>query len=139
MLIDDIKNAVKCDRLKLRGFGLLMGSVCAALGLIALFKKAHSYPALLALAAVFILPGITYPKVLTPVYKIWMAFAAVMGWAMTRLLLVAVFYFVVTPIGLLARLFGKDLLNIRFDRSADSYWVERAALEQDAKSYEKQF
>jgi hypothetical protein len=140
MLIDDIKKAVKCDETKLRKFGFTMGGIFAALGFIIFFRKTHfSYALFFTFALIFISAGAGYPKILAPVYKIWMAFATCLGWVMTRLILTVLFFIVVTPIGILARVSGKDFLNLKFDDCAGSYWIKRAAAEDGRKNYEKQF
>jgi hypothetical protein len=54
-----------------------------------------------------------------------MALAFTLGWFTSRLLLVAIFLGVVTPIGLLARLVGKRFLELAPDPGAASYWVRR--------------
>jgi hypothetical protein len=52
-----------------------------------------------------------------------MKFAEIMGAIMTRVILTLSFYVVITPFGLLLRLMGKDLLDIRMDRPRDTYWI----------------
>jgi hypothetical protein len=59
-----------------------------------------------------------------PLYRLWMAAVLPIGWLVSNLLLGAVFYLVITPIGLLARAFGRDPLTRRFEPDADSYWIE---------------
>lgn len=49
------------------------------------------------------------------------------------------FYLVVTPIGLLARLFSKDFLNLKFNRNADSYWIPKGEVKFERSNYERQF
>ncbi len=55
----------------------------------------------------------------------WMTFAQILGWFMTRVILSIFYYLVLTPVGLLMRLLGKDLLDMKIDRSAQSYWKKR--------------
>lgn len=59
------------------------------------------------------------------VYRAWMRGAMPMGWVVSHVLLGVVFYGVITPIGLLLRLMGRDLLGLKFDRGAASYWRVR--------------
>jgi hypothetical protein len=68
-----------------------------------------------------------------------MTLAILLGWLMTRIILIILFYLVVTPIGLLAKLSGKDFLNRKFNREAQSYWIPRKATTTDKGNYEKQF
>ncbi len=55
----------------------------------------------------------------------WMYAALPVGWTITHVVLAVVYYLVLTPIGLLMRLGGRDPMNRKFDRSAPSYWIER--------------
>jgi hypothetical protein len=79
------------------------------------------------------------PKTLKPLQKAWMASALVIGFVMSRLILGILFYLVMTPIGLLMKLFGKDLLDERLEKEKASYWIERGKDAIAAESYEKQF
>ncbi len=66
--------------------------------------------------------GYLLPAILRPLYVPWMLLAAVLGWVMTRVLLTLTFYVMITPIGLLRRIFGHDSLNRKFPGEQESYW-----------------
>jgi hypothetical protein len=66
------------------------------------------------------------PGILRPVYVTWMALVLPIGWTISHLLLLALFFAVVTPIGLIMKLLGYDPLMREVDRSAKSYWVEHS-------------
>ena len=68
-----------------------------------------------------------------------MTLAFVLGFIMAHVILTLFFFLVVTPIGLLARLFGKDFLQRRLDKSASSYWIPREPKTTTAADYERQF
>ena len=68
----------------------------------------------------------------------WMVFAAILGWIMTRVILSLVFYLIITPIGLLTKLLGEDFLALKRGDS-DSYWNYRDSAEELNQDYEKQF
>ena len=70
-------------------------------------------------------------------FMAWLGAVFPIGWVLSHLLLAVVFYLVVTPIGLLLRLFRYDALRRRFDRSAQSYWIERGSAP-EPKSYFRQ-
>ena len=76
-------------------------------------------------SVLLILPALIWPASLLRVYKAWMALGTVMGWINTRIILGAVFYLVVTPIGVLRRLFGKDPMGKKLKSDVDSYRVLR--------------
>lgn len=75
-------------------------------------------------AGIWLVAALIYPRALAPLYKAWMALGHVLGWINARIILGFVFFFVVMPIGLVMRLFGKDFLRMRRNRSG-SYWIVR--------------
>ena len=83
--------------------------------------------------------GLVAPALLKWPFKGWMKFAAGAAWFNTRLILGLVFYLVMTPVGLLLRLFGKRPLAMELDREADSYWIRREQTEYDPTRSEKHF
>ncbi len=94
---------------------------------------------LLILSALFLLTSLISPRLLKPLQVGWMAFAYGLSWINTRLILGVVFFAVFTPIGLLLRLMGKDILNERLERSASSYWIKRESTTVDKQRYEQMF
>ena len=69
--------------------------------------------------------GLVAPAMMRPVYIGWIVAAFPIGWTISHLVLAVVFYLVVTPIGLMMRLCGRDPVHRRFDRTAKSYWLLR--------------
>ena len=59
-----------------------------------------------------------------PLYLLWMALVAPIGWLVSHALMATVYYLILTPIALVARAFGHDPLARRFEPEADSYWTE---------------
>jgi hypothetical protein len=82
-----------------------------------------------ALAGVLGLPGIVFPRLLRPIYVGWLVAVFPIGWTVSHVLLGLIFYGIVTPIGLLLRLSGRDPMNRKFDRQAKSYWIEHEPAE----------
>lgn len=112
----------KTDHKGLRQFGLQMALVIPILfGFLLPWLFGWFWPlwpwmvaaGFLSLALAYA-PGLYYP------YRVWMAFAAVMGWLNTRLLLGVVFYLLMAPLGLLLRLTGK--LQYQLHPKGNSYW-----------------
>lgn len=110
----------------LRQFGVIMGIfIVLFFGLLIPWIWSIAFPTWPWIAAaVFVVPALIIPVVLKPVYIVWMKFAHVLGWINTRLLLSIVFYLIVMPIGIIMRLFGKDPMHRRFDKSTDSYRIK---------------
>ena len=135
---DDLKQLKTGDR-DLRKFGLLVGSVFAVFGVIVLLRHKAHYPFFLWPGGALVLLGVIVPRALKYVYLAWMSVAFVLGFVISHLILVLFFFLVITPIGLLARLFGKDFLSLKLDRQAASYWIPRDKKAKTPAEYEKQF
>ncbi|MBU9889883.1 MAG: hypothetical protein KTQ49_08470 [Candidatus Omnitrophica bacterium] len=138
MVIQEIKK-IESSTKKLREFGFVVGGVFAALGIIFLWRGKAHYPYFLAPGVFLGLLGAVAPGVLKPLQKGWMTLAILMGWVMTRVLLSALFYLVLTPIGLILRLTGKDLLDLRFPAQDPSFWKLSPKDTRAPSDYEKQF
>ena len=69
--------------------------------------------------------GLIYPPLIWPLFVVLMAITLPIGMVVSTVLMVAIYYLVMTPIGLLARLGGYDPLRRRSDPDAESYWIER--------------
>jgi hypothetical protein len=141
MLREDIHALPAAPRRDLRKFGLTVGGVFCLIALIVFLPKWHKpwYWWLLVPGVPLVLLGAVYPRSLRWVYVGWMIIAMVLGAVVSTLLLTALFYLVVTPIGLVARLVGKDFLN-RKPSSAASYWILRDASKPKQKhEHERQF
>lgn len=135
----DIKAAGK-DKKELRRFGIIMAVALGVIGGLLLWRDRAHYVWFLILSACFLLSGIAVPSLLKPVYKAWMTMAGAMGWFMTRLILIILFYLVATPIGLLVRVLGKDFLELKFEGGpSESYWIPRKETGREAEKYENQF
>jgi polyferredoxin len=107
---------------ELRHFGLIVGGVFALIGCWPLVIHGRELRLwALVLAALLILPALAFPSVLKPVHKGWMFVGHWLGWINTRILLGILFYGVVTPMGLLRRLWVKDALALQFREQADTY------------------
>jgi len=91
--------------------------------LLALSPKRHAF---LFVAIALHLLNMTVPVIYRPIAIVWLGLSDVMGAVMSRVLLSIVFFLVVTPIGILRRLFGKDALKLRaFKASKNSVMLER--------------
>ncbi len=108
------------------------------IGSLLLYKGRETYLYFYSASAFFAFFAAVAPMALLPLYRLWVKFAMALAWFNTRLLLAIVFYFLITPIGLTMRLFGKDIIDIKIDKKASTYWKKREP-HGDPSSYEKQF
>ena len=79
----------------------------------------------LIISIVFLLLGILNSKILTPLNKIWFKIGILLGNVISPIVMSIIFFLVVTPTSLLMKLFGKDILGIKKNRSK-SYWIEKS-------------
>jgi len=138
-VIEDIIN-IKSTKKELREFGLTVGIILAILsGAVFLWGRRPVFPYLFGTASTLIILGLVLPRILKPFQKVWMGFSIIMGFFVSRIILFILFFLVLTPLGLAARLFGKDILDQKIDKNRASYWHERSGEAKDKKSYENQY
>jgi hypothetical protein len=135
---EDIKQ-LKTSPHELRKFGLVVGGVFAALGLLFLWRHPGRTPYFLIPGGTLMLLGLVLPRALKWVYIAWMSVAFVLGFVMAHVILTLLFFLVITPMGLVARLMGKDFLSLKLDCAAKSYWIPRPPKPKSAAEYERQF
>ncbi len=82
--------------------------------------------------------GLAIPRAIRWIYVGWIVAAFPIGWTVSHLLLGAIFYLVLTPIGGIMRLLGYDPMHRKFEPEAESYWVRRSP-KTDAAHYFRQF
>ena len=87
------------------------------------------------ISLLFLILGIINSKILTPFKKGWIKLGEILGKVIAPIVMGFIYFFVITPIGILLRLFGKDLLNIKFNKNK-SYWIKRA---KDINPMKRQF
>lgn len=116
------------ERGQLRNFGLIVGGVFGAIALWpAIIRGGDVRLWCLAVAAMLILPALVAPTVLGPAHRVWMTLGTILGWINTRLVLGVVFFVLITPIGLVLRLAGRDPMQRAFDHRATTYRVRRTS------------
>lgn len=116
------------DKKQLRDFGLLVGGVFSVIGVWPIVFRGEPLRLwALCLGGLLITLGVVLPTSLGPIHKGWMWIGHVLGWINTRILLGVVFYGLVTPIGLIFRLMGKDTMRQTFAEASPTYRVVRKA------------
>jgi hypothetical protein len=122
-----------------RSFGLLFAALS---GLVGLIKLWHAHPAgygwLLASA---LLAGVALlvPKLLAPANRLWLKLGLLLHHVIEPVVMAVLFFLTVMPIGLILRLTGKDLLRLKWDRQAASYWLLRTPPGPAPESIRQQF
>ena len=122
----------------LKKFGITIFICLFLIGLTLLFRHKPAFKILLFIGSLFLAFSLTLPRALKPVYQTWMLLAFCLGWINTRVILCVLFYLLMSPIGLMAKVFGKDFLNLRWEKDKETYWIKRNTRE-SADSYERMF
>ena len=123
-----------------REFGLIVGGMFLLLSCWWLYRgKFHTLTQItLPLGIVLVFFGAIVPRVLFYPNRAWMALAEALSYVSTHIVLGFVYFFVITPIGLIKRMTGWDPLNRRAPRS-ESYWRDYSPRQRDSRHYEKMF
>ena len=136
-MIEEIKNIPYRDK-DITSFGLTIGIVLFIISGLLMYYGKNIYQLIVIIASAFISLGFILPKLLMPIYFIWMILAVILGWIMTRVILCSIFYLIITPIGLFTRLLGEDFLVLK-KSNTKSYWNIRNTDHEINQDYEKQF
>jgi hypothetical protein len=140
MFRDEVKALKSATPRDLRKFGLVVGGVFVLLGLFFWWRHKPWYWWLLVPGVPLAVLGAIFPRSLKWIYVGWMTFAMVLGAIVSTVLLVLLFYLVVTPVGFVARLAGKDFLNRRLEPNKSSYWSPRnTSRAKQRHEHERQF
>ena len=122
-----------------RFFGLLFFAVFLIIALWLLLKGRPVYPVPLGIALTFLAVALIVPRWLAPLNRLWMKFGELLHRIVSPVILGIMFFGVITPVALLLRLAGKDLLRTKFDRDATSYWIPRVPPGPEKSSLKRQF
>ena len=136
-MLDEIKN-INTSNKDIRGFGIAIGIILFTLSGVLFYYDKSYFEFIAFVGGLLVALGIIIPILLKPIYVIWMTFAIILGWIMTKLILILVFFFILTPIGLIARMLGEDFLGLSNVKS-ESYWNYRDSDYETNQDYEKQF
>ena len=109
-----------------RGFGFVFAAVFAVISLWPLTGGGAVRIWALAIAALFLGAALVRPNVLRPLNRLWFRFGLLLGRIVSPIVMAVVFLVAITPTALIMRAFGKDLLRLKFDKDAESYWIRRA-------------
>ena len=118
-----------------RSFGLLFFIVFIIIGLWPLKNDLELNYIFIGISIIFLILGLMNSKILTPLNKIWVKFGELLGRIIAPIVMALVYFFILTPISLTMRIFGKDFLNLKSSEE-NSYWIKR---EKNIGTMNKQF
>ena len=116
-----------------RNFGIVFFIVFFVIGLWPVLNEENLRTWSILISLIFLFLGIINSRVLTPLNIIWMKFGIILGSIISPIVMGFVFFGVVTPIGLLMRIFKKDLLNLKLN-TKKSYWIEKDKIKSSMKN-----
>ena len=119
-----------------RSFGILFFLVFLGFGLWPLTKEMSPNIYLIVISVIFLILGLLNSKLLSPLNNLWIKFGEILGKVIAPIVMAVVYFLILTPISLLVRLFGKDLIEMKFSNNIKSYWIKR---KKDLGTMDKQF
>ena len=120
-----------------RSFGLLFFVFFLVISLWPFTKKIEINLYLISIAFIFLVLGLLNSKILSPLNKAWIKLGEILGRIVAPVVMAIVYFLILTPISLLVRLFGKDLIGMKFSNDIKkSYWIKR---KKNLGSMDKQF
>src|SRR5262245_46085967 len=122
-----------------RSFGFVMAGAFAVVSGLNFWHAGRIWPWTTGLAALFLLAALLRPAVLNPLNRIWLKFGLLLHRIVNPVIMALLFYGTVLPTGLIARAMGKDLLRLKREPDAASYWIVRTPAGPAPDTMEDQF
>ena len=108
-----------------KSFGLLFFVIFLIIGLWPL-KNGESLNIYFIIASVvFLILGLLNSKLLSPLNKSWIKLGEILGIIIAPIVMALVYFVILTPISIIVRVFGKDLLGLKFLKEKETYWIKR--------------
>ena len=119
-----------------RSFGIIFFIVFLIIGLWPLKNSGNPNLYIIGISGIFLVLGMFNSKILSPLNKAWIKLGELLGIIIAPIVMALVYFIVLTPISLIVRMFGKDLLELKFLKKRETYWIKR---KKDLSSMKKQF
>ena len=119
-----------------KSFGLLFFVVFLILGLWPLKNGENLNFYFITVSIIFLILGLINSKLLSPLNKSWIKLGEILGIIIAPIVMALVYFVVLTPISIIVRIFGKDLLGLKFLKEKETYWIKR---KKSLGSMKKQF
>lgn len=116
-----------------RSFGIVFFIVFLIISLFPVLNEENPKIWSLAISFIFLILGLVNSNLLSPLNKIWFKFGLFLGNFISPIVMGIVFFFVVTPIGIMMRIAGKDLLNLK-KINKKTYWIEKTETKSKMKN-----
>ena len=117
-------------------FGVLFSIIFFIIGIFPLLNSDSIRIHFIVISLVFLTLTFVYSQALKPMNQAWVKFGEILGRIIAPLVMAIVYFIILTPLSFLIRIFGKDLLNLKFSNRISSYWIKR---KKDLGPMKKQF
>ena len=107
-----------------KSFGIVFFILFIIIGFYPLLNDGYLRIWSIVVSIIFLILGLINAKILTPLNKVWFKFGIILGKIVSPIIMLLIFFLVVTPTGLIMRLLKKDLLSLKFNNEK-SYWIEK--------------
>ena len=107
-----------------RSFGIVFFIVFLIIGLYPIINNENFRVWSIIISLIFLSLGLINSKLLNPLNKLWFKFGILLGKIVSPIIMAIIFFFVVTPIGIVMKIFKKDLLNLKFNNEK-TYWLKK--------------
>ena len=119
-----------------KGFGLLFFVVFLILALWPLKNGSNINLYFIIASTIFLILGLINSKLLSPLNKSWIKLGEILGMIIAPIVMALVYFVILTPVSFIVRIFGKDLLGLKFLKEKETYWIKR---KKNIGSMKKQF
>ena len=116
-----------------KNFGIVFSIVFLIISLWPLLSQNDIRIWSLIISGIFLVLGLINSKLLLPLNKIWFKFGIFLGNFIAPIVMGIIYFMVVTPTGLIMKMLGKDLLNLK-KNNKDTYWIEKDNSNNDLKN-----
>jgi len=106
-----------------KSFGLVFFVIFIIIALWPLLNDGNIRIWSIIVSIIFLILGLLNSKILTPFNKLWMRLGTLLGIIVSPIVMGVVYFGIITPIGLIMKLFGKDVLNLKLDKNKKTYWT----------------
>jgi len=127
------------DKREWKKFGISLSIILMIIASLLLIKGKEFYPYLFGAGIFIIILAFLIPILLKPIYILFSYIGFCMGWFITRITLSILFYLILTPIGLISKLFGKHYLDLKFKEDTESCWITKEHKLERGEDFKNQF
>ena len=118
-----------------RSFGIVFSIFFSLVGIYLLLNNSPVYYWSFLISLIFLILGLLNSKILGPLNQVWFKFGILLGKVVSPIVMGIIFFLVITPIAILLKIFGKDVLKLKLNNN-ETYWIEKNEPKSDMK---KQF